>query len=172
MAIIKAQIELPNGTKISVEGEKEDVENVISLYNKPSSSIEHKKEKISQSNVKEQTEISSDNIVTIVNAIKDSEESELFENKILDKSSQVDRVLLPLYVVEKNIKNNTQLTSGDIHLILKELGIGMSVQNVSKTLHGTALKYVIGHSTSRKGEYTKYKISRRGSSYIDNVLHK
>ncbi len=54
--------------------------------------------------------------------------------------------------------------------VLKELGINMSMANISKTLRGTASKYVMGDRQAKSGEAVLYKISRRGIQYMNEVL--
>jgi hypothetical protein len=54
--------------------------------------------------------------------------------------------------------------------ITTELGIPISQPNASRTLSGTASKYVIGDKVRVKGQPVRYKLSRRGVKYMKEVL--
>lgn len=106
----------------------------------------------------------------IVNLIKNSDEAEAIEAKILDKVSQVNRILLPLYIVHEYMDNTLSLTSGEVSQITTDLGIPVSQPNASTTLSGTASRYVIGDKVRRRGQAVRYKLSRRGVQYVKSVL--
>jgi hypothetical protein len=106
----------------------------------------------------------------IVNLIKNSQDAGTIEKKILDRTSQVDRILLALYAIEKYGDKKTHLTSGNISKITRELGVPVSQPNASTALSGAASKYVIGDKVRKKGEAVRYRISRRGVQYLDEVL--
>ena len=179
--MVKSTITLQNGTIITVEGEPTDVKEVLGHYDER---FDEKRERIA---IKSQKRLSSqevkpsseaadkggkDFVVDIVNAIKNSEEIDQIESKILDKASQVDRVVLPLYIVSRYFNNGFHLSSNDIYKVLKELGISMALPNISKTLRSSALKYVIAEKATKKGESTPYKISLKGRKYMEDVLAK
>lgn len=176
----KSVIALPNGTTVTVEGSVEEVAQVLSFYNDresvmiPTSGVVSQKSSIKK-NVTKLSKIKSNegvDILTLVNATKDSENFEQIEQNILDKASQVDRVLLPLYIAGEKSEKSPALTSNDIYLFLKEFGINMALPNISNTLSGTATKYVMGDSTRKQGTSTGYKISRRGCQYIEQIFIK
>lgn len=177
--MVKSTINLPNGTIITFEGSPEELKDVLSLYNTNSSVIGKEKKNIPKEKAEEtgQSSISDsgekkDYIMAIVNAIKNSDNVDEIEKNILDKASQVDRTLLPLYIAGRDFDNKFSLTSNDIYKVIKELGIGMALPNISKTLKNTALKYVIADKMTKKGESTPYKISRKGEQYIEDILKK
>lgn len=165
----KSTIKLPNGTIITIEGDPEDIKKVLAVYPveekgglpKTEERVEEKKGKSGSSE---------DLILNIINNIKDCDETDAIEEKILDRSSQVDRVLLPLYIADK-FKSKPSLSSGDIHSVLKELGIKIALPNISNTLRGTAKKYVMGDRRVKKGGgVVRYQISRPGKQYISKIL--
>ncbi len=176
----KTTIKLANGTVITVEGSTEEVAQVLSLYGEqtPSSgaakrSITAKKAQEGGSRVKsldtDEKEGQID-VLTLVNVTKDSNDFEQIEKKILDNASQVDRVLLPLFITERKFGASATLTSNDIYKFLKEFGINMALPNVSKTLSSSASKYAMASSTRKKGTSTSYRISRKGKQYVEQML--
>jgi len=106
----------------------------------------------------------------IITLIKDCDEAEAIETQILDRVAQVDRTLLPLYIVHEYLGDAVGLTSGDVNKITTNLGIPISRPNASSTLSGTASKYVIGDKVKVKGRPVRYKLSRRGVQYLKQVL--
>ena len=110
------------------------------------------------------------NLTEIVNLVKSCDEAEQIERQILDRVSQVDRTLLPLYIVYQHMENKYSLTSGEISKVTTDLGIPMATANISHTLSGTASKYVIGDAVRKKGKPVRYKLSRRGAKYIKTVI--
>ena len=110
------------------------------------------------------------NLVQIIGATKQCDEAERIETQVLDRSSQVNRTLLPLYVVHEHFGNAFGLTSGDISKITSDLGVPISRPNVSTTLSGAASRYVVGDKVKRKGQAVAYKLSRRGLLYMKELL--
>ncbi len=53
-------------------------------------------------------------LAEIVRLVKNSDEAEAIERNILNRSSQVGRTLLPLYIVREYLKNAFGLLSGEI----------------------------------------------------------
>ena len=102
--------------------------------------------------------------------IKTCDEAEAMEKEIFDRTSQVNRILLSLYVVHEHLDNAFGLTSGEISKITTELGIPISQPNASSSLSGTASRYVVGSNVRRKGRAVRYKIHRRGVQYFKTVL--
>ena len=106
----------------------------------------------------------------IVEKIKTCDEVDSIERKILSRSSQVNRTLLPLYIVHEYFTSGFGLSSGDIAKITTDLGIPIAVANASGTLSGKASKYVIGDSIRKKGGVVKYKLHKRGVDYMKSVI--
>jgi len=164
----KSTIKLPNGTLITIDGDPEEIKRILSIYSGEKTGSLTKKEKhIGEEKIEKPTQ---DIILDIISHIKDCEEADVIEEKILDKSSQVDRVLLPLYIAD-NLKSKPLLSSGGIHSALKELGIKIALPNIINTLRGTAIKYVMPDRQNKKrGGAVQYRISRPGKQYISKVL--
>ncbi len=109
-------------------------------------------------------------LAKIVNLVKDCDESEAIGKEILDRTSQVDRTLLPLYVVHEYMGNAFDLTSGHISKVTGDLGIRISQPAASRTLAATASRYVMGDKVKKKGLAVRYKLTRRGVKYMKQVL--
>ena len=176
----KASLKLPNGTEVQIEGSTDEVRELLNFYSGPPSSPPPAPghvprpsggRKLKRSAVPTQKEGTGADISQVVTLIKDCEEAEAIEERILDRSSQVDRTLLPLYIVSKYMGSNTALSSGDINKVTTELGVPVSTPNVSTTLSSTAARYVIGDSVRRRGQAVRYKLSRRGVQYIEAVIN-
>ena len=82
----------------------------------------------------------------------------------------MNRILLPLYIVHEYYGNSIGLTSGDVSKITTDLGVPVQTPNASRTLSGTASRYVIGDSVRKKGQPVRYKLSRRGVQFIKEVI--
>jgi hypothetical protein len=173
-----SKILLPNGTVITVEGSPEEIKTILSHYdNAPhknasvvgvAKSSNSKKSKAHVVNVPEGEK--TDAVMEIVNSIKDSDDAESIETNILDRSSQIDRILLPLYISSKYHGNRFVLTTGEIAKILMELGVPINIGNVSTAISTSASKYVVGDKARKKGQPTRYKLTRRGEQYMTSVL--
>lgn len=170
----KASLTLSNGTVVQIEGTPEEVRQLLEFYScqhsksrKPTPA--KSKEGPSKAVMKEPSEATLD-CSKIVNLVKDCDEAEKIEKRILDRSSQVDRTLLPLYIVHEHMDNAFGLTSGEISKITTDLGIPVAQPNASRTLSDTASRYVVGDKVKRKGQPVHYKLSRRGVKYINAVL--
>lgn len=173
----KAQLTLPNETVVEIEGSTEEVKELLEFYGGASGSgtaaprkKAAKKSARKKATAKDADESDSLDLTDIVNEVKSCDEAENIESRILDKSSQVDRTLLPLYMVHEYFDNQHGLSSGDVNKVTTQLSVPVSQPNASKTLSGTASKYVIGDSTRKKGSTVRYKLNRRGVKYLKSVI--
>jgi len=173
--LAKATFNLLNGTVVTIEGESTEIEKILDYYSNskvPDTMVSHnKKEKSHQEglsqNLSTDTQIEYSEIIKFV---KNCDEAESIEKQILDKTSQIDRTLLPLYIIHEYLGNKIGLTSGDINKITIDLGIPIATSNISRTLAGTASRYVIGDQVRSKGQPVRYKLSRRGVQYFTSVI--
>ena len=166
----KAKVELPDGTVITIEGTQEEVRDLLEFYQskrkpEPSRPKTGVKEPSGKTVVKKGVDHAE-----IVNLVKSVDEAEAIEKHILDRTSQVDRTLLPLYIVHQYLGKAFALTSGDISKVTTDLGIPIATANASRTLSGTASRYVIGDQVRKKGRPIRYKLSRRGVNYMKSVI--
>lgn len=169
----KATLKLPNGTSVLIEGTTDEVAKLLELYSgdgkstprRSSPSRKSKRRKLSKLPPKREIDLAE-----IVNLVKTCEEAELIEVQVLDKAASVNRVLLPLYVVHEHKENSFGLTSGDVSIVTKDLGIPISTPNASRTLSGAAKRYVIGDRVRRKGQAVRYKLTRNGVKYFRSIL--
>lgn len=176
----RATLKLANGTVVTLEGTPEEVQRLLELYGgetQPASKSAARHGGGKRARARARSAKSSDeaqsgklDLTEIVNLVKDCPEAEAIETQILVRTSQVDRTLLPLYIVHEHLDNAFGLTSGEISKITKDLGIPISQPAASRTLSGTASKYVIGDGVKVKGRPVRYKLSRRGVKYLKEVL--
>lgn len=166
----KATITLPDGTIITVDGTQEEVAALIQLYSKGKATPVKAKTKGKATPKTSKEDVFEIDHSQIVNLIKTVEEAEGIEANILDRSSQVDRTLLPLYIANEYLDESLGLTSGDISKITTDLGIPISQPNASRALSGTASRYVIADKVRKRGHPTRYRLSRRGEQYIKSVI--
>ncbi len=176
----KASLKLPNGTVVTLEGTPEEVKHLLELYGgeeqrapRPAPrtrGTQRSKTRASSASSPEDKKDRSPDLNQIVTLAKDCNEAEAIEKQILDRTAQVDRTLLPLYIVHEYLENAFGLTSGEVKKITTDLGIPISQPNASRTLSGTASKYVIGDKVKVKGQPVRYKLSRRGVKYMKEVL--
>lgn len=171
----KATLKLGNGTLVTIEGSLEEVRELLSHYEgEPSISGGGTTGSAQRTGGSRQAAKASPgatvDLAAIVNLVKDCDEAEAIETNILDRASQVDRTLLPLYIVHEYLDNAFDLTSGQIAKITADLGIPISQPAASRALSGTASKYVMGDGVKRKGKPVHYKLSRRGVKYVHDVI--
>lgn len=172
----KASLKLPNGTAVQVEGTPEEIRKLLAFYGgstdrvgtaPPRAGSTTKKGNAASSGAEKDRE---PDIIEIVNLIKESDEAAAIEKHILDRTSSVDRTLLPFYVVHEQLHDTFGLTSGDINRVLKELGVPIATSNIAHTLSGSASRYVIGNRPRTKGVPVRYKLSRKGLLYLKSVI--
>jgi hypothetical protein len=174
----KASLTLDNGTVVTIEGSASEVQELLAFYGSAVPKVVDGKSHQSRkapvvprqspnSTVEDGEEI---DLMAIVNYVRSCDEAEGIETKILDQTDQLARVLLPMYIVYEHMNNAHGLTSGQINKVTVQLGVPVKRPNVSKTLAGSAAKYVIGDSVRKSGQAVKYKLSRRGHSYLKEII--
>ena len=178
--MVKAVITLPNGTEIAIDGAPDEVQSLLDYYGRPdgkkapkstqSKSRTAKKKRSASTSPKPDLESTAVDLGEIVNLVKNCDEAESIETQILDRASQVDRVLLPLYIVHECLDNACRLSTGDIARITRDLGVPVSQPNASRALSGTASKYVMADGVRKKGAKMTYQLARRGVSYMKGVI--
>jgi len=176
----KASLKLPNRIVVTLEGTPDEVKHLLDLYGgqeakRPTSpgrtrAARKPKTRASSSGAPSDKSDGNPDLNEIVTLAKDGDEAEAIETQILDRTAQVDRTLLALYIVHEYLDNGFWLTSGEVKKITTDLGISISQPNASRTLSGSASKYVIGDKVKIKGQAVRYKLSRRGVKYMKEVL--
>lgn len=132
------------------------------------SSTKHKKSLVKKS--EELNKDSKDYILSIVNKIKNCEEADKIDKKILSEVSVPGRVLLPFYICYKYF-SQLGLTTGDVAKIRSELQIGTTTSNVSHAITNSLHKYLEGDSTRVKGKAVFYKLTENGAKYFVSLLN-
>jgi hypothetical protein len=102
----------------------------------------------------------------IVNQIRTGDDAERIERYILDSANQVNRALLPLFIVHKYMTDEFALSAAEIVAVTKLLNVPMKPENVSKALRNGGAKF-----TTIEGENPKtFKLIRRGVHHIESLL--
>ena len=131
----KASINLPDGTVVVIEGSPEEVAKLLQMYggsvgtsgasrsNNKKSKPKTAKKKAGKTPSNKSTEDESVDIMQIIEVIRNCDEAEIIETQVLDKTGQVNRILLPLFIVHEHFDNAFSLSSGDISRITTDLGV-------------------------------------------------
>jgi len=173
----KATIKLNTGTLITIEGTVQEIEELLQIYGGsagkvtpeiPKRSTKPKNEP--NASPESTSEESTFDMMEIINLVKTCDEAEVIEKQILDRTSEVNRVLLPLYVIHEYRKNAFGLSTTEIANITTELGIRVSRQNVLRAVKFSGARYVIGDKPRKQGSATRYKLNRRGVQYMKSVI--
>jgi hypothetical protein len=172
----KALVKLPNGTTVEIEGSTEEVQRLLEFYGLPTEGTKRRppaKETtippVSAGGGASASPTEVD-LAGVVKHVRTSADAEAIEAHILDRTSEVNRVLLPLYVVHQYMADAFGLTTVEISAVTKELGIRVSRQNALRALKGSGARYVVGDRVRKKGLATRYKINRRGVQYMKEIL--
>jgi hypothetical protein len=171
----KAHLTLPGGTTVTIEGTPDEVHRLLQLSvgevaptkrgRTPPGTPSRARKASADS-----PESDGPDLTAIVNLVKECPEADGIETNILNRTSVIDRVLLPLHIFKKHAKSAAGLTSGEIARVTRELGVPVSQPNASTALSGTASKYVMGDKVRRRGQPVRYRISRRGEQYLASVI--
>ncbi len=171
--MVKAKIELQNGTTVTLDGSTEEVQDLLDHYGISSSgdagSAEVKRT-ARASTAKKKPDDPQPDLAEVVNLIKSCDEAEAIEKEILDRTSEVNRVLLPLYIAHKYLDGKFGITTVDIENITTDLGVRVRRQNAYRALTGSGSGYVTTDKVRRRGVATKYTLNRRGVKYVMSVL--
>lgn len=168
-----AKIELPSGAIVTIEGSTKEVQDLLDHYDIGVGADEGSAEvklRARSTTAKKATEDPQPNLAEVVNLIKSCDEAEAIEKEILDRTSEVNRVLLPLYIVHGYLDSKFGLTSVDIQKITTDLGVQVRRQNAYRSLTGSGSGYVSADKVRERGVATKYTLNRRGVKYVKSVL--
>jgi len=178
----KALITLANGTAINIEGTTEEIKHLLDYYGgqyltmKPQEGVHPTPKSVSREKAST-TKIPAPKdtgaavpLAEIVNLVKNCDDADKIETQILDRTSQVNRTLLPMFIVSKHMHNAYGLTTGEISKVTSDLGIPVQTANVSHALSGSAARYVMGDRVRKQGQPVRYKLSRRGVKYLHAVI--
>jgi chemotaxis protein histidine kinase CheA len=104
----------------------------------------------------------------IADYVKSSENFELFQNKILNKANQLNRILLSFYFAEKAY-GKKGLTTGDIESITEALGSSIKSTNVSSQLkkHDQLFN---SRGERKRGSVVHYKLNKKGKDKFEELI--
>lgn len=142
-------------------------------YYSGSSSVAPKKNGIdknsqdSKSNIEEPEE-DDFSVTEIVNSINDSENLDQIESKILNKSNQLNRILLCFYFIDK-VYPNESVTTGVIEEITDQLGVKIHKTNIGTKIKDN-LKFFAAEDVRKQGSHVHYKINRKGITEFEKLI--
>ena len=172
---MKATLHLPNGTKVEIDGESDEVRRLLAAFSGEGSGTKASAGKAASvppprthPDVKPGDGDVVDEIspLAVVNRIKEDETLQWVQ-AVVDSRDMTKRVLLPLYVAAEIDPRGEGVTSGFISRVYTELGVRIAQANVSRELSGKAKKYVLADTVRRKGAAVHYKISRVGRAFLE-----
>lgn len=170
----KATLNLPNGTIVTISGSTGEIQKLLEIYgesdNKLSSATTALLEFQKPTATIPSPTSAKVNLAEIVTLVKTCKEAESIETQILDKRGEVNRVLLPLYIIHEYINNSFGLTTNEIETVTKDLGIRVSRQNSLRAIKNSGSKYVVSDQVRKAGAKLHYKLNRRGVQYFKSVI--
>ncbi|MBI5953473.1 MAG: hypothetical protein HY865_17605 [Chloroflexi bacterium] len=170
----KATIKLINGTIVTIDGSLEEVNYLINLYKLKDIANTNdkkivKKAKKKKSPIQTQTSKNKFDVLKIINTLRDCNEADNIEKNVLDKPSELNRVLLPLYILEKHLHDEIGLTTSEISKVAIKLGVKVSRQNSLRAIKFTGPKYVF--TDAEGARIPRYRLNRRGVQYMEGVIN-
>ena len=165
----KANISLPNGTTIQIDGTVEEIQTLTAMYSAQVKVEDRARSGYVPPPPPDGEEVEPD-IARIAAIVRDCDEAEAIEKKVLDERGVPNRVLLPLYILNKYLPNTMGLTSGDIEKITDQLGVKVAMSSASTNLSGAVKAYLSADSVRKKGAPVRYKLNRRGVQYFEDQL--
>ncbi|WP_411819539.1 hypothetical protein ABFZ85_12140 [Hyphococcus formosus] len=169
-----AEITLKDGTNITINGSTEEVARILSLYK--SAGSQTKKRSVSPNKKQDCSTKSSESpnqeidLAAMANIIRDCDQAEVFEAKILDQQDVVNRILMCLYVNKKYFSDHPPMTTGEISKLLKQLGIPVATANVSTAISRKAKAFVMTDAVRTKGAIIRYELNRRGMQHFEEII--
>src|SRR5262245_21002293 len=110
----KASLKLPNGTVVTLEGTPEEVKHLLELCGgeraeastaKPGTRPRKQRSRAREQRQPTERGEGKPDLNEIVTLVKNCDETGAIESQILDRAAQVDRTLLPIYIVHEHLNN-------------------------------------------------------------------
>jgi hypothetical protein len=170
----KATLTLRNGTTVTIEGDVTEVQRLLEVYDQPARPRQRedtapKGARSSRRAREHEPAPVGPQPNEIANATKDCPESTAMEKHILDGRSQLNRVLLPLYVVSQYLDGRYALVMSEISQATRDLGALVEPTNVAKVMRTVGGRFVMAEGGRGRGE-RRFRISRRGIDHVKSVL--
>lgn len=177
VAMLKATINLPNGTAVAVEGNLHDVQTLLAFYagsgakpTEPRRSTPKQAHEAASASASSETSASGPiDLSKIVAEVKNGGQAEGIDKRILLAHGRLEKVLLPIYIFQIVLKGTGGLTNSDIASVTKLLGVPISVQNVSHVLSSASARPYIMHEGS-KTRGNRSSLTRRGIEHLSDVI--
>ncbi len=171
----KATLTLRNGTTVTIEGEVEEVQRLLELCDQTAERAQAEKPPPSRrANSSGRADPNKEQALgprphEIANATKECAEAAAIEKHVLDTRSQLNRVLLPLFVVSQYLGGKHALTMPQISQATRDLGALVDAPNVAKVMRTVGGRFVMAEGGRGRGE-RRFRISRRGIEHMKSLL--
>lgn len=171
----KATLTLRSGTTVTIEGDVGEVERLLEVCDQPSGPKERGRpaprrgERSSGQAHAHERQTPRPKAHEIANATKECPEAEVIERHVLDAHNQLNRVLLPLYVVSQYLDGKYALTMPEISQATRDLAALVKGPNVAKVMRTVGGRFVMAEGGRGRGE-RRFRISRRGIAHVKSVL--
>lgn len=171
----KASVLLPNGTKIEIDGTVEEIQKLTEFYGgghgtELQAPFRPKNTFVSEKPTAADDGVDQPDIAKIVALVRECDEAERIETRVLDQRDVLNRVLLCLWIVQRYVDPTMGLTSGEIERITNQLGVKVAISNASSMLSGKAKIFVTGDTIRKQGGTVRYRLNRRGLQHFESVL--
>lgn len=170
----KAEIILKDGTNITIDGSIEEVAKIISIYKSDGVKSPKPHRRTAQTPSKEAVENENAreaiDLAAMANRIRDCDEAEVLEHKVLDHPDVVNKVLMCLYINKKYFAEQPPMTTGEISKLLKQLGIPVATANVSTAISRKAKALVMADGVRKRGAILRYELNRRGLQQFEEFI--
>ena len=160
----KATFTSQKGTVVNIDGTPAEIQTFLNMYEATTQKekIPHTKAKNNKIDRKDVRSNGENHLLKIIKSIVDCDEAEGIEKNIIDRNSQLERVLLPLFIVNEYMNNEVGLQPGEISKITAQLGVRIQRPNVSNILSKTASRYVMGDRVRKPGATRQVQVESEG----------
>lgn len=108
-------------------------------------------------------------VMAVYNSIIDSDQHNIIEDKILNKSNNLHKILLIAY--HANIINSGEyFTTSFIQDVTDQLGIKIATRNVASKMKSEN-KYFTVENLRKQGAAVNYKINRKGIQEFEKIIN-
>jgi len=114
------------------------------------------------------SEAKSIDIPGIINHIKEADDFDIIDSKVLDKQNRLPKIMMCMYHAAK-FKHDSYLTTGQVEQITDQLGVKIKTSNVSTAIKDN-LKYFNNKNVRKKGQVVYYKLNRNGEKAFEKIL--
>ena len=106
----------------------------------------------------------------VAERVRSDKHFDVFENKILGKANQLNRILLSFYYSDQ-VHGGKSLTTGDVESITKALGTEIKSTNISSQIKKHKDLFII-EGERKRGAVVHYKLNKKGLERFQDTVEK